>query len=75
LREFDLRYTLAAMSKTRREVLDESRRKGVVAGAATVATVALGAAVSLPAAVVAAVPAAWLGWRWWKHRAENGIRF
>ena len=42
---------------------------------ATVATVALGAAVSLPVAAVAAVPTAWLGWRWWKHRAENGIKF
>jgi hypothetical protein len=63
------------MSKTRREVLGESRRKGVVAGAATAATVALGAAVSLPVAVVAAIPTAWLGWRWWKHRAENGIKF
>ncbi len=70
-----MRRTFPAMSKTRREVLDESRRKGVVAGAATVATVALGAAVSLPVAVVAAVPTAWLGWRWWKHRAENGIKF
>jgi len=29
----------------------------------------------LPVAVVAAVPTAWLGWRWWKHRAENGIKF
>ena len=26
-------------------------------------------------AVIAAVPAAVLGMRWWKHRAENGIRF
>jgi len=75
LRERDWRRTFPAMSKTRREVLDESRRKGAVAGAATVATVALGAAVSFPIAVVAAVPTAWLGWRWWKHRAENGIKF
>jgi hypothetical protein len=63
------------MSKTRQQVLEESRRKGIVAGAATVATVALGATVSLPVAVFAAVPSAWLGWRWWKHRAENGIKF
>ena len=26
-------------------------------------------------AEVAAVPTAILGWRWWKHRAENGIKF
>jgi hypothetical protein len=63
------------MSKTRREVLEESRRKGVAAGSAAVATVALGALVSFPVAAVAAVPTAFLGWRWWKHRAENGIKF
>ena len=63
------------MSKTRSEVIEESRRKGVAAGAAAVATVALGAAISLPVAVVAAVPTAVLGWRWWRHRAENGIKF
>ena len=40
-----------------------------------VATVALGATIGLPIAAVAAVPAALLGWRWWKHRAENGIKF
>jgi hypothetical protein len=63
------------MSKSRNEVVQESKVKGLQAGAATVATVALGVAVGPAAAVVAAVPAAVLGWRWWKHRAENGIRF
>jgi hypothetical protein len=63
------------MSKTRSEVLAESQRKGAMAGAATVATVALGATIGLPIAVIAAVPTAVLGWRWWKHRAENGIKF
>jgi hypothetical protein len=63
------------MSKSRKDVLDESKRKGFVAGAATVATVGLGVVVSLPVAAIAAVPAAYFGWRWWKHRAENGIRF
>jgi hypothetical protein len=63
------------MTKSRREVLEDSRRKGFTAGAAAVATVALGAAVSLPVAAIAAVPTALLGWRWWKHRAENGIKF
>jgi hypothetical protein len=67
--------TLGGMSKTRREVLDDSKRKGAVAGAAAVATVALGATIGLPVAVVAAVPTAWLGYRWWRHRAENGIKF
>jgi hypothetical protein len=63
------------MTKSRREVVEESRRKGVLAGAAAATTVALGATVGLPVAVVAAVPTAWFGWRWWKHRAENGIKF
>jgi hypothetical protein len=63
------------MSKTRTEVLKESQVKGVVAGAAAAATVAAGVIVGAPLAVIAAVPTAVLGWRWWKHRAENGIRF
>jgi hypothetical protein len=63
------------MSKTRSEVLQESQRKGIVAGVATAATVAVGVVATLPLAVVCAVPTAVLGWRWWKHRAENGIRF
>ncbi len=63
------------MSKSRQEVVAESRRKGFVAGAAAVATVAIGATVGLPVAAVAALPTAVLGWRWWKHRAENGIKF
>lgn len=63
------------MTKSRREILQESQRKGITAGAAAVATVAIGAAVSLPLAAIAAVPTAVLGWRWWRHRAENGIKF
>jgi hypothetical protein len=63
------------MEKTRSEVMKESRQKGVVAGAATVATVALGVFVAWPVAAVAAVPTAFLGYRWWKHRAKNGIKF
>jgi hypothetical protein len=67
--------TLCVMSKTRTEVLEESRRKGVLAGGAAAVTVVLGATIGLPVAVVAAVPSAWLGYRWWKHRAKNGIKF
>ena len=63
------------MSKTRTEVVQESKVKGFTAGVAAVATVALGVTVGAPAAAIAAVPAAVLGWRWWKHRAENGIKF
>ena len=47
----------------------------MVAGAATAGTVALAVLAGPVTAVVAAVPTAVLGWRWWKHRAENGIKF
>jgi hypothetical protein len=63
------------MSKGRSEVMAESKKKGLAAGAAAAATVALGVTVGLPLAAVAAVPTAVLGWRWWKHRVRNGIRF
>lgn len=67
--------TLHVMSKTRTEVVAESQRKGVAAGVATAAAVVGGVLVGWPVAVVAAVPTAVLGWRWWKHRSENGIKF
>lgn len=63
------------MSKTRREVIEESKKKGVAAGAAAVATVALGVVGMPVVAAVAALPTAYLGYRWWRHRAENGIKF
>lgn len=66
---------LGGMSESRSKVLEESKKKGVQAGAAAAATVALAVAGAPVFAAVAAVPAAVLGWRWWKHRAENGIRF
>lgn len=63
------------MSKSRSEVVEESRRKGLVAGAAAAATITIGVVGAPVLAVVAAVPTALLGWRWWKHRVENGIKF
>jgi hypothetical protein len=67
--------TLFAMSKTRTEVLEESRKKGIVAGATTAGAVAAGVLVSATVGAVAAVPAAYLAYKWWKHRSENGIKF
>jgi hypothetical protein len=61
--------------KTRSEVVEESRRKGVRAGAVAVASIALGVVHAPVLAVGTAAAGAWLGWRWWKHRAENGIKF
>jgi len=63
------------MSKSRAEVVEESKKNAVKAGLATAGTVAIAAAGFPVVAAVAAVPAAVLGWKWWKHRAENGIRF
>jgi hypothetical protein len=63
------------MSKSRTEILEESKKKALKAGVVTAGTVAL-AVVGMPVlATVAAVPAAVLGYKWWKHRAENGIKF
>ncbi|MDB4945726.1 MAG: hypothetical protein JWP97_5260 [Labilithrix sp.] len=63
------------MSKTRTEVLDESKKKGVVAAVATGGAVAAGVVLSPIVGVVAAVPGVYFAYKWWKHRAENGIRF
>lgn len=67
--------TIFFMSKTRTEVIAESRKKGFVAGATTAGAVAAGVLVAPVAGVVAAVPAAYFAFKWWKHRAENGIKF
>jgi hypothetical protein len=66
---------LFVMSKTRTEVMEESRKKGIVAGATTAGAVAAGVLVTPMVGVFAAAPAAYLVYKWWKHRAENGIRF
>lgn len=63
------------MSKTRREVLAESKKRGITAGAVTAVSVTAAVAGAPVTAVVAAVPAAFFAYRWWKHRAENGIKF
>jgi hypothetical protein len=63
------------MSETRSEVLAESKRKGIVAGVTTAAALTLGVIGWPVTAVVTAVPAAVLSYRWWKHRSSNGIRF
>jgi phosphate/sulfate permease len=62
------------VSESRTDVLKQNKRKGVAAGVAAAATVTLGLTFGAPVAVIAAVPTAILGLRWWKHRKENGIR-
>lgn len=63
------------MNKSRSEILAESKRKGLAAGLAAAATVVVGVTLSAPVAAIAAVPTAVLGFRWWRHRAQNGIKF
>ena len=63
------------MSKTRTEVLDESKKKGVVAAVATGGAVAVGALLSPVVGVAVAPVGMYFAYKWWKHRAENGIRF
>jgi hypothetical protein len=68
-------YKFVPMSDTRSQILAESKRKAYFAGVTTAAAVTLGVVGWPVTAVVTAVPAAVFGYRWWKHRAENGIKF
>ena len=63
------------MSDTRSQVLAESKKKAIAAGVTTAAAVTLGVVGWPVTAVAVTVPAVVLGYRWWKHRSENGIRF
>lgn len=67
--------TLPLMSKTRSQVVEEGRKKSIVAGATTAGAIAAGVLVAPVAGALAAVPAAYFTYKWWKHRAENGIKF
>ena len=69
------RDTLRLMSKTRSDVIAEGQRKGIVAGVATAGAVAAVVVIAPVAGAIAAVPALYFGYKWWKHRAENGIKF
>jgi hypothetical protein len=63
------------MGESRKSVVEESRHKGIVAGV-TVAGAVVAGAIGFPIlAGLAAIPATALTWSWWKHRAENGIKF
>ena len=63
------------MTKPRSEVLSDSKKKATAAGVATAAAVGLGVIGWPVTAAVAALPAAVLTYRWWKHRSNNGIKF
>jgi hypothetical protein len=52
----------------------ESKRKAIVTGVVGAASVTAGIVVGWPLAVVGAVPTAILGWNWWKHRMNHGLK-
>jgi hypothetical protein len=51
-----------------------ARKKGLYAAAAAGGAIALGT-VTWPLGVIAAIPAAYLGWDWFTFRAKRGMRF
>ena len=63
-------------SKTRSQGKDESRKRGLVAGGAAVATGVATATVGVvPLTVAGLAGTGYLTYRWWKHRAKNGLKF
>ncbi len=62
--------------KGRKDILDESRKKGMLAGGSAVATGVAAATVGLVPLTIAGVGATgYFTFRWIRHRARNGIRF
>ena len=67
---------MAKAGKGRSEVVQESKKRGVVAGGAAIATgVATATLGIVPLTVVGAGATGVLAFRWWKHRKKNGIKF
>lgn len=64
------------MSSSRSDVVKESKKKGALAGSAAVLTGVGAATIGLAPLTVAGIGATGLlAYRWWKHRAKNGIKF
>ena len=60
----------------RTDVVKESRKRGAIAGGAAIATgVATATLGVVPLTVVGVGATGVLAFRWWKHRAKNGIKF
>jgi hypothetical protein len=62
------------ITRTRREVRQEAKRRGYTAVGAAVVTGAA-SVLWLPFGVVGLGATGWLTWRWLKYRAKNGLRF
>ena len=62
--------------KGRKEIVAESRKKGILAGTTAVATGVAAATIGIVPVTIAGVGATgFFTYRWIKHRARNGIRF
>jgi hypothetical protein len=62
--------------KTRKDVLADSRRKGMITTGAAVATGVATATVGfLPLGIVGAGATGYFAYKWLKHRMDNGIKF
>jgi hypothetical protein len=58
------------------EVKKESKKKGLMATAAGVGTVGLATVLASPVVAVAGgVGTVYLTYKWFEHRAKNGLRF
>jgi hypothetical protein len=60
---------------SRQDDINTARKKGLIAAAATTGAVTLGVVASPVLGIVAAVPAAYLGYEWFMYRAKRGMRF
>lgn len=62
------------MATLREQDEKTARKKGFTAAAATAGAVTLGVVVAPVLGVVAAIPAAYLGYDWFMFRAKRGMR-
>ena len=64
------------ITRTRRQVRTEARRRGYQAGGAAAATAAATALFGfMPLGLVGLGATGWLTWRWVRFRVRNGLRF
>lgn len=62
------------MATLRQQDEKTARKKGITAAATAAGAVALGITVAPVLGVVAAIPAAYLGYDWFMFRAKRGMR-
>jgi hypothetical protein len=62
------------MATKRQDAEAASKRKAIMTGVVGAASVTAGVVIAWPLAVVGAIPTAVLGWGWWRHRVEHGLK-